>query len=149
MHNTRRIFRTNFPRKGSHLTTGRDRVCTACVLRAPAATPLWLQKGWCVTFEASAVEISEGERDPEDYILVNVSTCCIICYLCSIVSVAGNTWARHTYFMLKKCRRYLQSDSKACHRPRSARNDTSTYDGSCTVSTRTGKVTKSDMTSLL
>lgn len=32
------------------------------------------QKGWCVSYEASAVDIGEGERDPEDYILLNVST---------------------------------------------------------------------------
>ncbi|CAN0175933.1 unnamed protein product, partial [Scytosiphon promiscuus] len=44
-------------------------------------------KGWCASFEASEVEIADGERDPEDYILLdmywypgggaNASTTCI------------------------------------------------------------------------
>ncbi|CAN0469176.1 unnamed protein product, partial [Ectocarpus sp. 12 AP-2014] len=30
------------------------------------------QRGWCVSFETSAVDIVDGERDPEDYILLNM-----------------------------------------------------------------------------
>eukprot|EP00904_Undaria_pinnatifida_P000566 jgi/Undpi1/1050/HiC_scaffold_10.g04513.m1 len=30
------------------------------------------EKGWCVEFAASEIIISEGERDPEDYILLNM-----------------------------------------------------------------------------
>lgn len=30
------------------------------------------QRGWCVSFAASEIAISDGERDPEDYILLNM-----------------------------------------------------------------------------
>ncbi|CAM9655141.1 unnamed protein product, partial [Ectocarpus sp. 13 AM-2016] len=34
--------------------------------------PCLFQRGWCVFFETSAVDIVDGERDPEDYILLNM-----------------------------------------------------------------------------
>lgn len=45
----------------------------ACCVHA-IATPPCLQTGSCVIFDASAVEISEGKRVPEDFILLEVST---------------------------------------------------------------------------
>lgn len=42
----------------------------ATVHTPPAAM---LQRGWCVTFAASEIVVSEGERDAEDYVLLNVS----------------------------------------------------------------------------
>lgn len=39
------------------------------------------QKGWCVSFESSAVDIGEGERDPEDYILLDVSALLLLLLL--------------------------------------------------------------------
>ncbi|CAM9511484.1 unnamed protein product, partial [Ectocarpus fasciculatus] len=61
------VFDTEGGRSSAVFNPGGD-------LEQEIATTAYLtdERGWCVSFETSAVDIVDGERDPEDYILLDM-----------------------------------------------------------------------------